>query len=111
MCTAVATVRVSPSSKAIYSPHNTAPKAKMTSTTTSYSDNKWYSFLLPTNERQTPVAIYDVPLRRPLFHHAKAGNEETQSARRYSAASTGGERRRSSIASVASALNPFSTKN
>jgi hypothetical protein len=93
--------------EAIYGPHNTAQKAKMSSTTTSYDDNKWYSFLLPTNEQQTPVAIYDAPLRRPLFQHAKAGNEETQSARRYSVASIGSERRRSS---VASALNPFSTK-
>jgi hypothetical protein len=97
--------------EAIYSPHNTAQKVKMSSATTSYSDNKWYSFLLPTNEQQTPVAIYDAPLRRSLFHHAKAGNEETQSARRYSVASTGSERRHSSVASVASALNPFSTKN
>ena len=97
--------------EAIYSPHNTAQKAKMSSTTTSYPDNKWYSFLLPINESQTPVAIYDAPLRRPLFHHAKAGNEETLSARRYSVASTGSERRRSSVASVASALNPFSRKS
>jgi hypothetical protein len=97
--------------EAIYSPHNTAQKVKMSSATTSYSDNKWYSFLLPTNEQQTPVAIYDAPLRRSLFHHAKAGNEETQSARRYSVASTGSERKRSSVASVASALNPFSTRN
>jgi hypothetical protein len=58
--------------EAIYSPHSTAQKAKMSSTTTSYPDNKWYSFLLPANEPQTPVAIYDAPLRRPLFHYAKA---------------------------------------
>ena len=78
----------------------------MTSTsTTSYPDHKWYSFLLPTNEPQSPVRIYDAPLRRGLFHRAKAGNEETQTARRQSAASESSERRRSSVMSAASALN------
>ncbi len=54
-------------------------------------------FLLPTDEHQTPVRIYDVPLRRPLFRKAKEGNEYTFSAsRNYSVVS---ERRRSSTSS------------
>jgi hypothetical protein len=97
--------------EAIYNPHTTAHQAKMTSTSASSNNKKWYSFLLFAEEKQTPTPIYDAPLRRPLFHHAKAGNEETQSARRYSVASTGSERRRSSVASVASALNPISAKS
>jgi hypothetical protein len=86
--------------QAIYHPHITAQQAKMASTSTAASSNhKWYSFLLFAEEPQTLTRIYDAPLRRPLFHHAKAGNEETQSARRYSVASQGSERRRSSVAS------------
>jgi hypothetical protein len=85
--------------EAIYNPHITAQQAKMTSTSTNSSNHKWYSFLLFADEPQTRTRFYDVPLRRPLFHHAKAGNEETESARRYSVASQGSERRRSSIVS------------
>jgi len=92
---------------AIYNPHVTARQSKMTSTstTTSYPDHKWYSFLLPTNEQQSPVRIYDAPLRRRLFHHAKAGNEVTEAARRASVASETSARRRSSAFEAASALN------
>jgi len=97
---------------AIYNPTITArqSKGKMTSTstsTTSYPDHKWYSFLLPTNEPQSPVRIYDAPLRRRLFHHAKAGNEETQTARRRSSAASteSNERRQSRAFEAASALN------
>jgi hypothetical protein len=39
-------------------------------------------FLLPTDEPQAPVRIYDVPLRRGLFQKAQAGNEQTISASR-----------------------------
>ncbi|KAK5061328.1 hypothetical protein LTR84_007870 [Exophiala bonariae] len=39
-------------------------------------------FLLPTDEPQAPVRIYDVPLRRGLFQKAQPGNEETITASR-----------------------------
>ena len=39
-------------------------------------------FLLPTEEPAHPVRIYDVPLRRELFHKARPGNEVTVSASR-----------------------------
>ena len=92
--------------EAIYNPHVTAQQRKMTSTSTSsYPDHKWYSFLLPTNEPQTPARMYDAPLRRRLFHHAQAGNEVTETARRSSVASETSERRRSSAFEAASALN------
>ena len=54
-------------------------------------------FLVPTEEPQAPVRIYDVPLRRPLFHKAKEGNEYTVSASRNN--SVVSERRRSSSTS------------
>jgi hypothetical protein len=39
-------------------------------------------FLLPTDEPAAPPRIYDVPLRRGLFHKAQPGNERTISASR-----------------------------
>ncbi|KAJ9612091.1 hypothetical protein H2200_003686 [Cladophialophora chaetospira] len=56
------------------------------------------TFLLPTDEPQAPVRIYDVPLRRHLFHRSEAGNEHTVSASRNN--SVVSEVRRMSAASV-----------
>jgi len=39
-------------------------------------------FLLPVDEPQAPVRIYDVPLRRGLFSKAQPGNEQTISGSR-----------------------------
>jgi len=39
-------------------------------------------FLLPADEPQAPVRIYDVPLRRGLFQKAQPGNEQTITASR-----------------------------
>ncbi|KIW57333.1 hypothetical protein PV05_05898 [Exophiala xenobiotica] len=56
-------------------------------------------FLLPTDEPAAPPRIYDVPLRRGLFHKARPGNEYTISASRNN--SVVSERRRSSAGSSA----------
>ncbi|EXJ71966.1 uncharacterized protein A1O5_04468 [Cladophialophora psammophila CBS 110553] len=58
------------------------------------------SFLLPTDEPQQPGRIYDVPLRRELFHKARPGNEYSVSASRNN--SVVSERRRSSAATTES---------
>ncbi|KAL6240542.1 hypothetical protein RBB50_012561 [Rhinocladiella similis] len=58
-------------------------------------------FLLPTDEPAAPPRIYDVPLRRPLFHKAQPDNEYTMSAGRHN--SLVSERRRSSAESPAEA--------
>lgn len=58
------------------------------------------NFLLPTDEPAAPVRIYDVPLRRELFHKARPGNEYTVSASRNN--SVVSERRRSSAATTES---------
>ncbi|KIX10199.1 uncharacterized protein Z518_01280 [Rhinocladiella mackenziei CBS 650.93] len=55
-------------------------------------------FLLPTDEPAAPVRIYDVPLRRELFHKAKSGNEYTISASRNN--SVVSERRKGSVVNV-----------
>jgi hypothetical protein len=67
----------------------------------------WYSFLLPVeeSERQMPTRIYDVPLRRGLFEHAKAGNEFTISAIRNNFVVS--ERRRLSVESMSQPWAPF----
>jgi len=60
------------------------------------------TFLLPTDEPQVPGRIYDVPLRRHLFHRSEAGNEYPVSAtRNNSVVSQDAERRRSSAGSTA----------
>lgn len=64
------------------------------------TSHKWYEFLLPSEEAQSPSRLYDAPLRRGLFSHAKPGNEETVAGRRASVQSESSERRRSSLASV-----------
>lgn len=40
------------------------------------------TFLLPTDEPAAPPRIYDILLRRELFHKARPGNEYTVSASR-----------------------------
>ncbi len=57
-------------------------------------------FLLPTDEPAAPVRIYDVPLRRELFHKASPGNEYTVSASRNN--SVVSQTRRDSTASTES---------
>jgi hypothetical protein len=56
-------------------------------------------FLLPVpeSERQAVTPFYDIPLRREVFHKAKAGNEYTLSASRHN--SVVNEQRRSSAGS------------
>jgi hypothetical protein len=44
-------------------------------------------FLLPTDHPAAPVRIYDVPLRRELFHQARPGNEQNLPERRRSSLS------------------------
>ncbi|KIX97960.1 uncharacterized protein Z520_06038 [Fonsecaea multimorphosa CBS 102226] len=58
------------------------------------------SFLLPTDHPQKPGRIYDVPLRRPLFHKAQPGNEHsaTAEASRNNSVASEEQRRRSSAA-------------
>lgn len=50
-------------------------------------------FLLATEDPQPPTRIFDAPLRRPLFHKAKEGNEDTIAASRNGSVSS--ERRSS----------------
>jgi len=57
-------------------------------------------FLLPTDEPQTPGRIYDIPLRRELFHKARPGNEFTLAASRNN--SVVSESRRSSVETTTS---------
>ncbi|KAL9624614.1 MAG: hypothetical protein Q9160_001279 [Pyrenula sp. 1 TL-2023] len=45
-------------------------------------------FLRPIENPQTPSKMFDAPLRRPLFHKTKKGNEETLDNRRESRAET-----------------------
>ena len=57
--------------------HNTT-----TTTTTKHNStqgkDKWYTFLLPTNDPTlSPGLFYDPVVRRPLFGRAKKGNERT----------------------------------
>ncbi|KEF61775.1 uncharacterized protein A1O9_03345 [Exophiala aquamarina CBS 119918] len=50
-------------------------------------------FLLPTDEPQAPVRIYDVPVHRGLFQKAQPGNKQAISSNRNnSVASTVSER-------------------
>ena len=48
------------------------------------------SFLkpIPKSEQQSLTPIFDSTLRRDLFHHAEAGNEQSITERRASAVST-----------------------
>ena len=57
-------------------------------------------FLLPAEEPTAPVRIYDIPLRRELFHKARPGNEVTVSASRNNSVIS--ERRRSSATEASS---------
>ncbi|KAK7890405.1 hypothetical protein LTR67_008291 [Exophiala xenobiotica] len=53
-------------------------------------------FLLPTDEPAAPPRIYDVPLRRGLFHKAQPGNEHTISASRNNSVVSEEQRKRNS---------------
>lgn len=75
-----------------------------------------YTWLLPTEHPVTATRYYEAPLRRPLFHHAHPGNEETIQQHRNSVAREQ-ERRRSSLeqegvaeAAEASAPQPATPK-
>ncbi|KAI1626742.1 hypothetical protein EDD37DRAFT_227085 [Exophiala viscosa] len=60
------------------------PNSSNNFTTTTTMQIKKYipDFLLPTDEPAAPPRIYDIPLRRELFHKSKPGNEYTISASR-----------------------------
>ncbi|EXJ79793.1 hypothetical protein A1O3_08078 [Capronia epimyces CBS 606.96] len=61
-------------------------------------------FLLPTDEPAVPGPIYDVPLRRELFHKTRPGNEYTLSASSSGSRNNSvvSERRKSSVSPSAS---------
>jgi len=59
---------------------------------------KWIpDFLRPTDDPAPPVRIYDVPLRRELFHKARPGNEQMLTASRNNSVAASDGRRRSSV--------------